>query len=90
MKRQATIAHTPKAILVSQTYFKLSAYAHRVPIVAASMISAVTPGTEAILVGAPKKVLTNNGASAIGRPALIAHSATYAGNLGVSLLMKTL
>lgn len=43
-KMHATIERPPNAILVYQTNFKLSAYAHLLPIPAASITAAVKPG----------------------------------------------
>jgi hypothetical protein len=47
IKAHATIAQTPKAMLVNQTYLSAYAYPQRLPIAAAFSISGVTPGTEA-------------------------------------------
>jgi hypothetical protein len=88
----ATIESPPNAILVYQTYFKLSAYAHLLPISAAWTTAAVKPGigTVASFCGAVRYSSTKVFAELIGRPASTAYNAIEVGSFEVILLMKML
>jgi hypothetical protein len=52
------------------------------------MISAVAPGTEVILVGLPKKTVTNSSTEAAGKPAARADEATAFGSSITTLLLR--
>ncbi|OQN95524.1 hypothetical protein B0A48_18507 [Cryoendolithus antarcticus] len=90
--RHATMESAPNAVLVHQTYFKLSAYAYWAPSVAAATTASVRPGifADANSFGAVKKMVTNCITDMSSRPALTADVPTNIGRLVVGLLAKTL
>lgn len=81
---------TPKPIVVYQTYLSESAYAQRVPIVAAEIISWSTPGIVASAEVFVKKAVTNSGALLTSKPAFTANLPTYSGSRDVNFPLKTL
>lgn len=84
------IAKPPNGILVYQTYFKLSAYAHFEPILAAAAMAGEYPGALVILAGAVRNVVTKAVASSADKPAAVEYWPTSSGNFVFSLLAKML
>lgn len=66
-------ARAPNGILVYQTYFRLSAYAHLEPMPAAAAIAGEYPGALVMLAGAIKNVVTKAVASSADSPACVAN-----------------
>ncbi|CAI6325537.1 unnamed protein product [Periconia digitata] len=64
-------------MLVNQTYFKLSLYAHCTPFVALATTAGVTPETSPTVSGAVKNVSTNASTDDAGSPAWRANAAVY-------------